>query len=63
MKVKTITQGNRQARIGYDEDLDEYLVQLFVGGKRQKGADYFTPDRDDALGTAALMVAPVAAAS
>jgi len=34
----------------------EYRVRLFVGGKYQAGADYFTTDRQDAKDTAIQMV-------
>lgn len=35
---------------------DEYIVQLFINGKYQKDADYFTDDKDDAKQTAKAMI-------
>lgn len=47
---------NRKAVGVYDEDLDEWCVKFYIDGKHQKRADYFTNDRDDAVGTAKLEV-------
>jgi hypothetical protein len=50
-----ITQGanvTRTARISYDSEFDEYLVKFYVRGVRKEHADYFTPDKCDALDTA-----------
>lgn len=52
--VKTVTNGNRVAKIYKTED--EYIVKLFVNDNHQQDADYFTDDREDAAGTAAHMV-------
>lgn len=41
----------------FDDDLEEFKVELRLLGRRQKGATYFTNDRDDALGTAMAMLA------
>ncbi len=42
-------------RVYFDDYLEEYTVGLFVDGKKQKGATYFTDDKDDALQTAQYM--------
>lgn len=43
-------------RIGYNRELNEYTVRLYVNGVRQQGADYYTDDKEDAEGTALAMV-------
>ena len=42
-------------------DWSEWVVRLFIDGKHQKAADYFTNDREDATITAAAMVNEVKA--
>jgi len=44
-------------RIEYQEDVEEYVVKAFdENGKRIPDADYYTPYKDDAKGTAEAMV-------
>lgn len=44
-------------RVYYDDDLDgEYICQLFVNGKHNEAADYYTDSKSDAVGTAREMV-------
>lgn len=50
--LKTIGEGSRQAKI-YKQD-KEYIVRHYEDGKLKPDADYFTDDREDAHGTAAL---------
>jgi hypothetical protein len=42
-------------------DWGEWVVRLFIDGKHQKAADYFTNDREDATITATAMVNEVKA--
>lgn len=53
-KFPTVTGCNpsRTARVSYDVELDEYRVKFYIHGVREANADYFTNDKDDALGTA-----------
>ncbi len=44
------------ARVFRDQDSREFVVRLYEGGKHYEPADYFTDDREDAEGTALLMV-------
>jgi len=46
------TTGNKTAKIYKDSDTGEFIVKFYVDGVYQKDADYFTDDREDALGTA-----------
>lgn len=50
--LKTVGEGSRQAKI-YKQD-KEYIVRHYEDGKLKPDADYFTDDREDAHGTAAL---------
>ena len=34
----------------------EYVVQIYVNGKRQKGAEYFATDFDDAIATTEIII-------
>lgn len=52
----THTHGDKMAKIYWDRDWHEHRVKLFHGGVHQKEADYHTPDRDDAEGTAHVMI-------
>jgi len=40
-----------------DTDWNEYRVKIFIEGQHQQDADYHTDDKDDALSTAAAIVA------
>ena len=51
--VKNVSvKGNDKYVAKIYKDDDEYQVKFFVDGKHQKKADFFTPDLDDAQGTA-----------
>ncbi len=45
----------RTTKISFNRNYNEYRVRLFIGGKYQAGADYFTDDRRDAEDTAKQM--------
>lgn len=47
---------NHEAKIHYDASLQEYRVRLYINGKAQPDADYFTNDRTDAENTAIRMI-------
>lgn len=40
------------AKVYYDSEWQEYVVKFYEGGKYIPEADYFTDDKDDAIGTA-----------
>ena len=40
------------AKVYYDSEWQEYVVKFYEGGKYNPEADYFTDDKDDAIGTA-----------
>ena len=39
-------------RVVYDRAWDEYKVLVYLDGDRYEDGDYFTDDKDDAIGTA-----------
>ncbi len=50
------TEGNATVKAYWHSDDQEYHVRLWCGGKERKAAEAFTPDKDDALGTAQAML-------
>jgi hypothetical protein len=50
--VKTQEDGKKTAKIYRDSDTEEYIVKFYVDGVYQRKADYFTDDKQDAIGTA-----------
>ena len=54
--VHTEQHGERVVRVEYNHNVEEYRCRLFVYGEPRPQADYFTSDRDDAIGTAKRMV-------
>ena len=48
--------GLRVAKIRYNREWNEYLVELWIEGTYIAEADYFAYDLDDAKGTAEEMV-------
>ena len=51
--VQQETRGNLRAKIYYDPEYQEFVVKFFDGGRYLGDAkDYFTNDKDDAVGTA-----------
>lgn len=55
--IKTFKRadGLVKAVVKFCDDYQEYQVLLYKAGKLNKGATYHTDDKQDALGTAALM--------
>lgn len=41
-----------EARVYFDSDFDEYTTRFYHSDVLQADQDYFTDDRDDAIGTA-----------
>jgi hypothetical protein len=50
------TEGNATVKAYWNSDDKEYRVRLWCNGKERKNADAFTPDKDDAIGTAKAML-------
>ena len=50
--IKSIRCGSNVAKIFFSEVLEEYRVEFWAGPEYLDPADYFTPDLDDAIGTA-----------
>ena len=55
-KIHEITFGARTAKVYRDSNWNEYRVRLYVRGRLDEAADYFTDDKQDAISTAAKMV-------
>lgn len=45
----------RTVKVYRDSEWQEYVVRLYVDGKLQPNADYFTNNKEDALSTGACM--------
>lgn len=56
-QIEKQVNGNREARVMYDTDVQEYIVKFYTNGKHYAPADYFTDDKADAQGTARLELA------
>ena len=54
-KAYTHPTNGKAAHVGWSSEHREFKVKLFHNGEHQKDADYFTPDKDDAHGTAKHM--------
>lgn len=50
--VHTIENGERKAVVQWSALAHEYRVRLWIAGVCDPQADYFTDDREDAIGTA-----------
>lgn len=44
------------AKVFYDSYFREYVVKLYVSGKKLSGSSYYTDDREDAILTSGQMV-------
>jgi hypothetical protein len=44
-----------KTKIVFNKDWNEYVVGVWIDGKRHEAADYFTNDKEDAVVIAALM--------
>lgn len=51
-KIASFTVGKRTAKVYKDSTWQEFQVKFYIAGILQKGADYHTGSRSDALGTA-----------
>lgn len=47
-----LTYGPHTIRVLYDSDWQEFVVRFYRDGIYNPGANYFTPDKEDAEGTA-----------
>lgn len=50
------SEGTKSVKVYYDSDSEEYVVKLYNDGKYYEPADYFTNDKEDAIGTSAVML-------
>lgn len=61
--VTTVKSGYGMVKVMYNNEYEEYVCKLYkvVGFtfKHVKGADYFTNDKNDAIGTASHMLSVV----
>ena len=48
----------RVIKVYWRSDLEEYVCEVTDNGNRRSLRDYFTPDKQDALDTSALMCKP-----
>ncbi len=55
-KAHSVSNGNREVKVYWDTDWEEYISRLYIDGVLIDSADYFTNDWQDAIDTAALMV-------
>jgi len=55
-RIHTTTLGDKVAKVYRDSEFNEYRVRLYIQGKLNEPADYFTGDKDDAIDTAFAMV-------
>lgn len=53
--IDKVMTGNAMVKTYHDSDYSEYVCVLYVGGIKQKDADYFTTCKADALATAIAM--------
>jgi hypothetical protein len=51
-KFATLVANNKQAVCYYNSEIGEFSVVFFRDNVKQVDADYFAPDRQDALDTA-----------
>jgi hypothetical protein len=58
--IQTFKSSTHMCKVVWNKEYEEYVCKLYrVSGfvfKHVKGADYFTNDKQDALGTASLML-------
>lgn len=55
---RTDSNTNRRAVVRYNDEWEEYVVTFYRDGVKQKKADYFTSDLDDAISTAEFFIKP-----
>lgn len=59
-KIDEFTQGAHTVKVHKDSETGDYRCRLYSDGKAQEAADYFTGDKNDALGTAQAMLGQAA---
>ena len=52
--ISTISGNGKSAVVRWNTDYKEFVVKFYVANVHQKDADYFTNNREDAVGTARL---------
>lgn len=57
--ILEVTKGFKRVTIHRDSQLDKFKCKLFYHGKHYEPADYYTDDKQDAIGTAKLMLQTV----
>lgn len=55
-KVTEFRQASVKVMVSYNTEYSEYRSRAYVCGIAQEKADYFTDDKDDAIGTAKDML-------
>lgn len=51
-KIQTIAKAEREARIYWDAEWQEYRTTFYVSNVKQEDADHHTDDKEDAIDTA-----------
>ena len=51
-KIEELVKGTSSAKVYWSSLLQEYVVKFYKAGFHLIDSDYFTDDKDDALGTA-----------
>lgn len=54
--VEKFENGIQAAKVYRDAEWQEYRVKFFVNGQHNEPADYHTNDKEDAIGTAKLVI-------
>lgn len=54
--VARMASGMAVVKVSFDKEWEEYVVKLVVGGRAKAEADYHTDSREDAIGTAKLIL-------
>lgn len=57
-RIHIETLGDKSAKVYRDSEYDEFRVRLYIDGKLNALADYFTNDKTDAIDSALAMVQP-----
>ncbi len=57
-RIHTESNGDKSVKVFYNPEFSEYIARLYLNGVLNAAADYFTPDKQDAIETAAAMVRP-----
>ena len=57
--IQTIINGNREVKIVWDSEWQQYQCRLYVENKFYQPATYFTDDLSDAIDSAKAMAKPL----